>query len=1174
MDRPRSGVLRTRLGRHRECALVSWRLCSGRSHCEHRRQQREHDQEANNHGPPSHRSAAVHPPRVRPPTESSHQGGASWAVESGFVTVGDFQLLVLGPTVVRISGVAVTVRPQEAAVLGVLAVCGRDGATISQLSSGLWTLEPDTARKTVQNHVARVRKALGASAVETTGFRYRLGDRWRVDVDEFASIAQQANACWAVGDFDAQRDLLSAALGILRGEPLESNAGTAIMSAARRRIAAIISNANEGLLGALIETDRLAEAIDRGADLIAMTTPGNEPSERTWLLTAIAVARHGDRREALSILQRARIALREHAGLSRSHALHRLESLLLVDEPAIGRESLRDLISGDVPIASFPKAGQQLFIGRRTETRLVASVLSEARASGKAHIVQITGPPGIGRSAFARRIAMHARAEGWGVGTATCPATPVRPFEPLGPCLVAANEALSNRTSKLDPARTARHGETLSCLTRVAIIGAAAENALAARTVALIGDYADAQPLLLIVDDARRLSQSTARLIARLLDVDAPLVIVLVDPPQMQSQPRALTIRLVGLSAVEVTQLYVAIHNVEPESGLPETIRAATDGNPALVRQLLLEDEQFAAENDQLAKRADLVGRAWRLAVTRLDADGLVATVAIAIAARALQDDQLNEMLEGVVDDRAFTLEELFSRSIIKRDANGLVRMDPAVTEATLRTVNHHTLARLHERWIDILETRPECAMDLATHTTATADHDPERAVAALDRAAEAAAANANFAEAARFLEQSIDTTNRYGLDRLESFGRRLNRCEHLRFALDDRYVDELVTLANEARAFGDFVNATRAAGMLCRLGPGLRSGSLDERIASIVDETIHQCLDLVARSRASGDAALFFCAVDADRCRRLYLASVADARRSADPDTLAYALGFACIALSHPNDWPLRRETAYELFALAEQLDSDTHRFEALYLLFSSQLQYGDPLVRTTERAAAALATSCQIPQFHWMAAELQKAVFHIDNKTDECLALARSIRAQGLMSRSKDDTTYFMQLIAVRFGQGRAAELRVDIRALGHAQPLVLGWVAMAAWVAAGEQDWPAVAEICDRTDCGDTLPHDMSWVGSVYYLARAIGAAADLDRSKRLRNLLQPHTNLMAWSGCCATGPVDLALAELCLTLGELDDARLHIDRARAICTRLFAPVFLPNIDSTAARIASPK
>jgi hypothetical protein len=307
------------------------------------------------------------------------------------------------------------------------------------------------------------------------------------------------------------------------------------------------------------------------------------------------------------------------------------------------------------------------------------------------------------------------------------------------------------------------------------------------------------------------------------------------------------------------------------------------------------------------------------------------------------------------------------------------------------------------------------------------------------------------------------------------------------------------------------------------------------------------------------------------DRCRHHYMLSVDAARRTNDADTLAFVLGFSYHSLTHPSDWPLRRSQALELLRLGEQLNDDMHRFEAFHLLFSCQLQTADPLIRTTQASMGRIADSINAPQYWWMYFYISAVLLQIDGRFEEAIALSARGVETAPTEPSRAIATHLVQLTACRMAQGRGRELASELNRVAVEQPLMRAWQGIVAWPAAQFGDWEQVKFAALNTDCGRNLPHDMGWIGSVFLLARAIAAWGDLGSTVAIYDLLQPHSNLMVWIGHTTFGPIDLALAELAITMGDHDLAVTHAARARALCHQFYAPAYAVELDHLDQRLS---
>src|SRR3954451_13839455 len=107
------------------------------------------------------------------------------------------EVLVLGPLLVRSGADQVVLdRPKERTVISALAMHAGSAVATEELIDELWPAEtPRTAAKTMQNHVLRLRRALGNASITTEPGGYRLDvGRDDVDASRFESLVRSAAA--------------------------------------------------------------------------------------------------------------------------------------------------------------------------------------------------------------------------------------------------------------------------------------------------------------------------------------------------------------------------------------------------------------------------------------------------------------------------------------------------------------------------------------------------------------------------------------------------------------------------------------------------------------------------------------------------------------------------------------------------------------------------------------------------------------------------------------------------------------------------------------------------------------------------------------------------------------------------------------------------------------------
>ena len=439
----------------------------------------------------------------------------------------------------------------------------------------------------------------------------------------------------------------------------------------------------------------------------------------------------------------------------------------------------------------------------------------------------------------------------------------------------------------------------------------------------------------------------------------------------------------------------------------------------------------------------------------------------------------------------------------------------------------------------------------------------PELVVRNVAAAARQAVSAGMFAEAAALLDQAIQRHRQHVgcLDEV-ALQLMLDRAESLRRAGDPGYLDvvwEVVELSKRAQFHTVYALAAAA---LCKLGPLTDAGVLDEQVVETVADALARCDDDAARARCAGEATLFFSmGGHAALCREYFEEALAVARRLDDDALMISALGNAYLVLTHPSEARQRRELADEMLARSERMDDDDARCEALHFVFSVQVQFCDPMIRTSFVHQRMLAQQLG-PGRRWMAEYQASCLDYLSGRLDDALVVAAGWIEDAPVSRSRALTAYTMVALVVRLAQGRGDELTDRIDAVIAEHPRMPAWRAIAAFLAAERGDTARVLRECEVIDSGAALPNDMAWGGAMLLLGRALARTGDLERCRRLRVVLLPFAGTFAWVGSITVGSFDLALAELALALGDLEDAEIHLRSFESSLDRLGAAVHLPD------------
>jgi YVTN family beta-propeller protein len=222
---------------------------------------------------------------------------------------------------------------RQRAVLAILLLHRGEVVSVDRLVDELWgERSPETATKTVQVYVSRIRKALGDGVVITRGGGYVLDvEAEQIDADRFERIAAAGRTTLRRGDAHEARRLLGEALELWTGAALadfayESFAQAEIGRLEELRLATLEQRIEADL--ALGEHGKLAPELE--------TLVREHPArERFRAQLILALYRSGRQAEALESYRDARRALVDELGIDPSRELQELERAILTQDPAI-----------------------------------------------------------------------------------------------------------------------------------------------------------------------------------------------------------------------------------------------------------------------------------------------------------------------------------------------------------------------------------------------------------------------------------------------------------------------------------------------------------------------------------------------------------------------------------------------------------------------------------------------------------------------------------------------------------------------------------------------------------------------------------------------------------------------------------------------------------------------
>lgn len=222
---------------------------------------------------------------------------------------------------------------QQREVLAILLLHRGEVVSVDRVVDELWgERPPDTATKTVQVYVSRLRKGLGDGVLVTRGGGYALElNGASVDADQFRRLAVEGREALDDGDPRRARETLTAALDLWRGPPL---ADFAYEPFAQNEVARL----EELRLVALENRGEAELALGHHAALVPeleALVRDHPTRERLREELMLALYRSGRQVEALETYRDARRTLDEELGLEPGSRLQQLERSILTHDPAI-----------------------------------------------------------------------------------------------------------------------------------------------------------------------------------------------------------------------------------------------------------------------------------------------------------------------------------------------------------------------------------------------------------------------------------------------------------------------------------------------------------------------------------------------------------------------------------------------------------------------------------------------------------------------------------------------------------------------------------------------------------------------------------------------------------------------------------------------------------------------
>jgi peptide/nickel transport system substrate-binding protein len=273
------------------------------------------------------------------------------------------RISVLGPARVTAGDRQVPLPAKQAVLLAILALQPNRTVSSDRLIEAMWGVDaPPDLVKTLQTHVFQLRRRLepseadvdDAATIVTEGHGYRLDAGPKVvDASVFLALVSDARA---VSDAEPEHAaaLLNEALALWRGPDVAEVGGEPSATAEIERLQEVRTSAVDDLIKVRLllgETDALV------ADLRKAVSEAPY-REQLWASLMLALARSGQRAQALLAYRDAETALRRELDVEPSRELQELAARIRDDDPTLANTArAADQADGASPGAVEPDLG-------------------------------------------------------------------------------------------------------------------------------------------------------------------------------------------------------------------------------------------------------------------------------------------------------------------------------------------------------------------------------------------------------------------------------------------------------------------------------------------------------------------------------------------------------------------------------------------------------------------------------------------------------------------------------------------------------------------------------------------------------------------------------------------------------------------------------------------------
>jgi eukaryotic-like serine/threonine-protein kinase len=862
------------------------------------------------------------------------------------------------------------------------------------------------------------------------------------------------------------------------------------------------------------------------------------------------------------------------------------------DEEESGERSLGSLASGSL-------------VGREEEMADMREAVTDALA-GRGNLMFIVGEPGIGKTRAAEELVTFAGMRGaralWGRchederAPAFWPWIEairefVRDADPVGLRWQLGPRAPD--VARLVPELAERLGEEPEPL---ASISEADRFRLFDSVTGFLADASRSRPLVIVLDDlhwadasslellrfaSRQLAGTGLLLVGTYRDVELgrhhPLSRAL---SELTAARNARRIPLRGLDDAGVAAMIESTTGSAPPPALARSIWEQTEGNPFFVGEvvrLLASEGRLDGAGAGLPAVIpegvrDVVGQ-------RLDRLTPEANEVLKVAAVAGREFETAVVVAASERDPAEVEAALVSARenlLVSHGATGgagwLCFAHAIVRETLYAELSTAQRVQLHKRVGEAIEAiegdRDRLLDDLARHFIEAAPAgELDKAVDYARRAAARASSQLAHEDAASLYAQALElidgssTDDRVRLEIAYELGRArwlAGRFEEARAAYEQA--------AGLARELGD---ADRLAAAALGISLVAAAGRVDEPLLGLLREALEAIDDpdgatgIQLRSAIAGRTVWR----DPDEARRLAADTLESARRLGDDHALAVALFAQQFLLAATPESPRDRiANADELIQVARRSGDPDFEVRAHAYRGHAQLELGD--VAAADAAFAdytRLARELRQPTHLWHIPMFGAMRATMEGRFEDAERLSDEARRDGERAQEPlSGQLHALQIAVIRRHQGRLEEALPAVREMARRFPAIRAWqMTLASFLAelGGTDEARAEFDALAANDFED-VARDMQWVPAMTRLADCCAWLGDAERAAILHDRLAPFAGLNVIVGRLGSyqGPVDLYLGRLSMTVGRVDQALEHFERAASLARRVGDRPFL--------------